>query len=75
MVIILLLFLLNKKSLPKGVNTSASEIFGLVTPKSDLPQRYSVFGASGLVKVSSDATIPVRMVSPSAQQIKILRRT
>ena len=57
-------------SMPKGVNTSASEIYGLVTPKSDLPHRYSVFGASELVKVSIDATIPVRMVNPSAQPIK-----
>ena len=66
-------------SMPKGVNTSASEIYGLVTPKSDLPHRYSVFGASELVKVSSDATIPtvipVRMVNPSAQPVKIFRRT
>ena len=62
-------------SMPKGVNTSASEIYGLVTPKSDLPHRYSVFGASELVKVSNDATIPVRMVNPSAQPVKIFRRT
>ena len=62
-------------SMPKGVNTSASEIYGLVMPKSDLPHRYSVFGASELVKVSSDATIPVRMVNPSAQPVKIFRRT
>ena len=46
-------------SMPKGVNNSASELYGLVTPKSDLPHRYSVFGASELVKVSSDATISV----------------
>ena len=26
-------------SMPKGVNTSASEIYGLVMPKSDLPHR------------------------------------
>ena len=62
-------------SMPKGVNTSASEIYGLVTPKSDLPHRYSVFGASELVKVSNDVTIPVRMVNPSAQPVKIFRRT
>ena len=62
-------------SVPKDVNTSASEIYGLVTPKSDLPHRYSVFGASELVKVSSDVTIPVRMVNPSAQPVKIFRRT
>ena len=30
---------------------------------------------SELVKVSSDATIPVRMVNPSAQPVKIFRRT
>ena len=62
-------------SMPKGVNTSASEIYGLVTLKSDLPHRYSVFGTSELVKVSSDATIPARMVNPSAQPVKIFRRT
>ena len=62
-------------SMPKGVNTSASEIYGLVTPKSDLPHSYSVFGSSELVKVSSDVTIPVRMVNPSAQPVKIFRRT
>ena len=61
--------------MPKDVNSSASEICGLVTPKSDLPHRYSVFGASELVKVSSDVTIPVRMVNPSAQPVKIFRRT
>ena len=52
-------------SMPKGVNTSASEIYGLVTPKSDLPHRYSVFGASELVKASSDATIPVDEIKQS----------
>ena len=62
-------------SMPKGVNTSASEIYGLVTPKSDLPHRYSVFGATELVKVSSDVTIPVRIVNPSAQPVKIFRKS
>ena len=51
-------------------SASATEIYGLVTPKSDLPHRYSVFGASELVKGSIDATIPVRMVNPSAQPVK-----
>ena len=59
-------------SMPKGVNTSASEIYGLATPKSDLPHCSSVFGASELVKVFSDAAIPVRMVNPSAQPVKRL---
>ena len=53
------------RSMPKRVNTSASEIYGLVTPKSDLPHRYSVFGASELVKASSDATIPVDEIKQS----------
>ena len=62
-------------SMPEGVNTSASAIYGLVTPESDLPHRYSVFGASELVKVSGDVTIPVRMANPSAQPVKIFCRT
>ena len=46
----------------------------MVTTESDLPHPYSVFGASEFVKVSSDTTIPVRMVNPSAQPLKIFRR-
>ena len=36
-------------SLPKGINLWI-EIYGLVTPKSDLPLCYSVFGALEFVK-------------------------
>ena len=32
----------------KGINTETSKIYGLHTHKSDLPHRYSVFGASEL---------------------------
>jgi len=59
----------------EGVINQPSEIYGLVTPNSDLPHRYSVFGASELVKVSSHGTIPVRIVNPSSQPVKIYRRT
>ena len=40
-----------------------SYILSLLTAKYDLPHRYSVFGVSELVKVSSDATISLRMVT------------
>ena len=50
--------------MPKGVNTGASEIYGLVTPKSDLPHRYSVFGASELVKLVSSYR-----VSPDVKKV------
>ena len=48
---------------------------GLVVPRNDLPHRYSIFGASELVKVTEDGTIPVRMVNPSARPVKIFRKT
>ena len=40
-----------------------------------MPHRYSVFGASELVKVAEDGSIPIRMVNPSAQPVKFYRRT
>ena len=46
---------------------------GVVAPRSTLPEKYSVFGAS--VGVSDDGTIPIRMINPSAQPVKIYRRT
>ena len=48
---------------------------GLVAPRSTLPEKYSVFGASELVRVSDDGKIPIRMINPSAQPVKIYRRT
>ena len=48
---------------------------GLVAPRSTLPEKYSVLGASELVRVSDDGKIPIRMINPSAQPVKIYRRT
>ena len=50
-------------------------VCGLVVPRDDLPHRYSIFGASELVKVTEDGTLPVRMVNPSARPVKIFRKT
>ena len=50
-------------------------VCGVVVPRSDLPYRYSIFGASELVKVTEDGTLPVRMVNPSARPVKIFRKT
>ena len=47
----------------------------MVAPRSDLSHRYSVFGASELVRVAEDGTIPVRMLNPSSQPVKIYLRT
>ena len=48
---------------------------GLVVPRNDLPHRYSIFGASELVKVTEYSTLPCRMVNPSARPVKIFRKT
>ena len=50
-------------------------VCGLVVPRNDLPHRDSIFGASELVKVIEDGTIPVRMVNPSARPVKIFGKT
>ena len=47
------------------------KVCGLVVPRSDSPHRYSIFGASELVKVTEDGTLPVRMVNQSARPVKI----
>lgn len=47
----------------------------MIVPKSDLCHLYSVFGASELVKVADDGIIPIRLVNPSFQPVKIYRRT
>ena len=51
-----------------------AEANGIVAPRSDLPHRNSIFGAFELVKVAEDGSIPIRMVNPSAQPVKIYRR-
>ena len=42
----------------------------MLAPRTDLCHRYSVFGASELVSVADDGTVPVRMVNPSSQPVK-----
>ena len=54
---------------------SAVGINGMIVPKSDLCHRYSVFGASELFEVADDGIIPIRLVNPSFQPVKIYRRT
>ena len=48
-------------SIPKKSN-----VFGLTTPRSTLP----IFGASELICVSEDGTVPMRMINPSSQPVK-----
>ena len=49
-------------------------VCGLDVPRNDLPHRYSIFGASELVKVIEDSTLPVKMVNPTARPVKIFRK-
>ncbi len=52
-----------------------SNVSGIVTPRSTLPEKYSIFGAAELVRISEDGSIPVRIINPSFQPVKIYRRT
>ena len=63
--------------LPARLNSipKKSNVFGLITPRTALPEKYSIFGASELVYVSEDGTVPMRMINPSSQPVKIYRRT
>ena len=47
----------------------------MLAPRTNLCHRYSVFGVSELVSVADDGTVPVRIVNPSSQPVKIYRRT
>ena len=57
------------------VNGQNGDVCGIVIPRSDLPHRYSIFGAAEIVKVSENGTIPIRVVNPSAQPVKVFRET
>lgn len=48
---------------------------GIIAPRSTLHEKYSVFGASELVRVSEDGIVPIRIINPSFQPVKIYRRT
>ena len=54
---------------------SVVSINGMLAPRTNLCHRYSVFGVSELVSVADDGTVPVRIVNPSSQPVKIYRRT
>lgn len=50
-------------------------IIGLINARSDLPERYSIIGAAEIVAISKENTVPVRLLNPTAQPVKIYRRT
>ena len=55
------------------MNGQNGDVCGIVIPRSDLPHRYSISGAAEIVKVSENGTIPIRLVNPSAQPVKVFR--
>ena len=48
---------------------------GLVQSRDDLPSRYNILGAAQLVKTWEGNSVPVRLLNPTEQPIKIFRRT
>ena len=59
----------------RRMNEKKGDVCGIVIPRSDQPHRYSIFGAAEIVKVSENGTIPIRLVNPSAQPVKVFRET
>lgn len=47
----------------------------IVEPRAELTERYQIMGAAQLVKVSNDNCIPVRLLNPTNQPVRIYRRT
>lgn len=50
-------------------------VIGLVHPRVELPHRYNILGAAQIVKTWEGNTVPVRLLNPTSQPIKIFRRT
>ena len=48
---------------------------GCVEPRRALTERYNIIGAAELVKISDQNTIPIRLLNPTNQPIKIYRCT
>jgi hypothetical protein len=50
-------------------------VTGLIISRSDLSERYSIFGAAELVKLTEHSTVPIRLVNPMSKAVKIYKGT
>lgn len=57
-----------------GDNFRPGEV-GLMNPREELLHRYNTMGASKIVKTWEGNSVPVRLLNPTEQPIKIFRRT
>ena len=48
---------------------------GFIDTRAELAERYHILGAAQLVKVSSSQTVPIRLLNPTNQPVRIYRRT
>lgn len=48
---------------------------GLVVPRAELTERYQIAGACELVKVFSTNSVPIRLLNPTTQPVRIYRKT
>lgn len=48
---------------------------GIVDPRAELSTRYHVCGAAELVSTSMSGTVPIRLLNPSNQAVRIFRRS
>ena len=47
---------------------------GLITPRKDLLQRYLILGVSELVTVSSNGTVPIRLLNPTEKPVTLFHK-
>ena len=48
---------------------------GIVVPRVELTERYQIAGACELVRVSATNSVPIRLLNPTTQPVRIYRRT
>ena len=48
---------------------------GFIDTRAELAERYHISGAAQLVKVSNSQTVPIRLLNPTNQPVRIYRRT
>lgn len=57
-----------------GKNFQIGEVV-LINPRDELPHRYNIMGATQIVKTWEENSVPVRLLNPTEQPVKVFRNT
>lgn len=56
-------------------NTVAGDVTGIITPRQEFVDRYQIVGAAEIVQVWDNHSVPIRLLNPTSQPVKIYRCT